>query len=270
MARYVLPQPRQRNPRTSPMQIESIWQYPIKGVGGNSISRTTLTVEKPMLGDRRYAISAGSLKAIQADDGVWLQKAHFLQLMQTESLAALRCWLDDETIAIQSVANDRFAGNLAIPDDRARCQRFIANFLQLPDPAILRIHQIDNGAFTDQAEPLISIGGSASLAAFAAATHTANDARRFRLNIMVATTTAFAENQWVGSKFQIGGAVVEITANVGRCAAINVEPESALRKSDHLATMRRSFGHSYLGVFGRVITSGTVQRGDSFIALSSN
>jgi MOSC domain-containing protein YiiM len=29
-----------------------------------------------------------------------------------------------------------------------------------------------------------------------------------------------------------------------------------------LATMRHAFSHSYLGVFGRVITSGTVQCGD--------
>ena len=244
------------------MQIESLWQYPIKGVGGNVIRRTTLSVGQSLPGDRRYALSAGSLKAAQADDGVWLQKAHFLQLMQTESLAALRCRLDGDMVTIHGADTDGFEGNLAIPDDRARCQHFIANFLRLSDPSMLRIHQIDKGAFTDQPEPLISIGGSASLAAFAAATHTKIDARRFRLNVIVATTAAFAENQWRGAKLQMGAAVIEIIDDVERCAAINVDPASAIRQPDHLATMRQAFGHSYLGVFGPVITPGTVQCGD--------
>ena len=202
-------------------------------------------------------------KVIYSNDAArWLQKAHFLQLMQTESLAALKCQLDGDMVTIHGLGTNEFEGNLAILDDRSRCQKFIANFLQLHDPAGLRIHQIDNGAFTDQQDPLISIGGSASLAAFAAATHTEIDARRFRLNIIVATTSAFAENQWLGAKLQIGEAVIEIVDDVGRCAAINVDPASATRQPDHLTTMRQAFGHSYLGVFGRVTKPGIVQCGD--------
>lgn len=252
------------------MQIESLWQYPIKGVGGNSISRTTLSIDQTLPGDRRYALSAGSLKAAQAGDDVWLQKTHFLQLMQTESLAALRCQLDGDIVTIHCAGANGFEGNLSIPGDRARCQKFIANFLQLPDPAILRIHQINSGAFTDQPEPLISIGGSASLAAFARATNTESDARRFRLNIMVTTTTAFAENQWRGAKLQIGEAVIEIMDDVERCAAVNVDPASATRQPDHLATMRQAFGHSYFGVFGRVITPGAVRCGDRVSIITEN
>ena len=252
------------------MQVESLWRYPIKGVGGDSISHTTLSVHQTLPSDRRYALSAGSLKAAQAGDGVWLQKAHFLQLMQTESLAALRCQLDGDVVTLDGVGTDGFEGNLAIPDDRARCQNFIANFLQLPDTEKLRIHQIENGAFTDQRKPLISIGGSASLAAFATATHTEIDARRFRLNIVVATTTAFAENQWGGAKLQMGEAVVEIMGDVGRCAAINVNPANAIRQPDHLSTMRQAFGHSYLGVFGRVITPGALRCGDTVTVITGN
>ena len=92
------------------MQIESIWEYPIKGLGGNSISRTTLSIDQTLPGDRRYALSAGSLKAAQADDGVWLQKAHFLQLMQTESLAALRCQLDGDIVTIHETDSEPFRG----------------------------------------------------------------------------------------------------------------------------------------------------------------
>ena len=252
------------------MQVESLWQYPIKGVGGNSINHTILSVDQTLPSDRRYALSAGSATAAQAGDGVWLQKAHFLQLIQTESLAALSCQLDGDMATLHGAGTDGFKGNLAIRDDRARCQNFIANFLKLPDAARLRIHQIQIGAFTDQPEPLISVGGSASLAAFAAATNTEIDARRFRLNIMVATTTAFAENQWVGAKIQMGEAIIEIVGDVGRCAAINVDPANAIRQPDHLSTMRQAFGHCHLGVFGRVATSGAVQCGDKVSVITGN
>ena len=154
----------------------------------------------------------------------------------------------------------------AIPDDRARCQKFIANFLHLPDPEMLRIHQIDNGAFTDQPDRM----GAAPAMAFAAATHTETDARRFRLNIMLATATAFVENQWGGAKLKIGETVIEIMDDVERCAAINVDPASAIRQPDHLAIMRQTFGHSYLGVFGRVITPGAVQCGDTVSVITGN
>ena len=252
------------------MQVESLWQYPIKGVGGNSISHTTLSVDQTLPSDRRFALSAGSSKAAQAGDGVWLQKAHFLQLMQTESLASLRCQLFGDIVTLNGAGTGGFEGNLAIADDRARCQNFIANFLHLPALVRLRIHQIENGAFTDQPKPLISIGGSASLAAFAAATHTEIDARRFRLNIMVATTTAFDENKWGGAKLQMGEAVIKIMGDVGRCAAINVDPANAMRQPDHLSTMRQAFGHSYLGVFGRVIKAGAVQCGDTVTVITSS
>ena len=250
------------------MHIKSIWEYPIKGFGGNSICRTVLSIHQTLPGDRRYALSAGNLRAAQADDGVWLQKAHFLQLMQTESLAALMCQLNGDIVTIHETDTNRFVGNLDNSDDRTKCQKFIANFLQMPDPAMLRIHQIKKGAFTDQPEPLVSIGGSASLAAFAAATGTKPDPRRFRLNLIITNDTAFSENQWGGAKLKIGQAVIEIVDDVKRCKAINVDPASAKRQPDHLITMRQTFGHSYLGVFGRVKVPGAIQCGDGVDILS--
>ena len=225
--------------------------------------QTHLAVDQPLAGDRRYALSAGGAKAAHAGDNQWLQKAHFLQLMTTESLAALCCRQDGDTVIIEQAGRPVFDGNLTEPDTRARCQSTIAGLLQLPDPSALRIHVIDNGAYTDQSAPLISIGGSASLAAFAAATNTTPDARRFRLNIMLATDTAFIENQWCGAKLHIGDAVIEIIDHVGRCAAINVDPATATRETDYLAIMRDNFGHSHLGVFGRVIKKGDICTGDS-------
>jgi uncharacterized protein YcbX len=245
------------------MHINALWQFPIKGVGGSTIDHLHLAVDQPFFGDRRYALSAGSAKAAHAGDNQWLQKAHFLQLMTTESLAALSCRQVDNTVIIEQAGRAVFDGNLTEPDARTRCQSVLAGLLHLADASALRIHMIDNGAYTDQSAPLISIGGSASLAAFAAATNTSKDARRFRLNVVLATDTAFIENQWCGARLHIGDAVIEIVGHVGRCAAINVDPATATRETDYLAIMRHNFGHSHLGVFGRVIKKGDICTGDS-------
>ena len=245
------------------MHVLALWQFPMKGVGGSTLDHLHLAVDQPFAGDRRYALSTGSTKAAHAGDNQWLQKAHFLQLMTTESLAALSCHEDGDKLIIEQAGRPVFDGNLKEPDMRARCQSIIADLLQLPDASALRIHVIDNGAYTDQSAPLISIGGSASLAAFAAATNTTLDARRFRLNIMLATDTAFIENQWCGARLHIGDAVIEIVDHVERCAAINVDPATATRETDYLAIMRYNFGHSHLGVFGRVIKKGDICTGDS-------
>ena len=77
------------------------------------------------------------------------------------------------------------------------------------------------------------------------------------------TNTAFVENQWSGRRLQIGTAVIKIVDDVGRCAAINVDPETAKRQANHLTTMRQNFGHCHLGVFGQVIKAGMVQSGIS-------
>ena len=245
------------------MNIHSIWHFPIKGVGGCQINHVPLSVGQVLPGDRRYALSAGSTKAGLTNDNKWLQKAHFLQLMRTEALAALRCRLDDDRVIIeQSLGKPGFCGQLTHPDDRARCQSYISNFLRLADPSKIRVHQINNGAYTDQSAPLISIGGTESLAAFAGATGTTTDPRRFRLNIILHTDTPFVENQWLGSFMQIGDAVIKIVDHVGRCAAINVNPATAKREPDHLNTMRNVFGHSNLGIFGLVVKPGKLSLGN--------
>lgn len=244
------------------MHIHALWQFPMKGVGGSTIDNLHLSVDQSFGDDRRYALSAGSAKAAHAGDNQWLQKAHFLQLMTTESLAALSCRQDGDTVIIEQAGRAVFDGNLNEPGARGRCQSVLAGLLQVPNASALRIHVIEKGAYTDQSAPLISIGSSASLAAFAAATNTSTDARRFRLNMILTTDTAFIENQWCGARLHIGDAVIEIVDHVWRCAAINVDPATATREIDYLAIMRHNFGHSHLGVFGRVIKKGYICTGD--------
>ena len=86
--------------------------------------------------------------------------------------------------------------------------------------------------------------------------------RRFRLNIMLQTDTPFEEASLIGKRVKLGAAVVKVVDQVGRCAAIDVDPETALRGPHYLPMMEKAFGHTDLGIFAEVVESGPVSIGD--------
>ena len=54
---------------------------------------------------------------------------------------------------------------------------------------------------------------------------------------------------------------------VGRCAAIDVDPETAERGPHYLPIMEKAFGHTDLGIFARVTQGGTISLGDELSIL---
>ena len=131
-----------------------------------------------------------------------------------------------------------------------------------------RLARAEDGAFTDTRAPWISLGGTASVARFGEATGTPPDARRFRLNIMLETDTPFEEAALIGSHVRLGEAELKVVAPVGRCAAIDVDPATAIRGPHYLPLMKREFGHTDLGIFAEVTKSGLVRTGDRLTKLS--
>ena len=123
------------------------------------------------------------------------------------------------------------------------------------------------GSYSDQETALISLVSTASLEAFAKASGTQPDNRRFRINIVISGVAAFQESELIGQDIQCGEAILAIKKPVGRCAAINVEPDTALRGPDHLAMMRTHFGHSDLGIFAEIKHSGQIKTGSHITLL---
>ena len=72
----------------------------------------------------------------------------------------------------------------------------------------------------------------------------------------------------IGKTFQCGKAQIEVQKAVGRCAAINVDPKTALRSDrDFVQLMKWKFGHSNLGVFAKVIKGGEIKVGDALLPI---
>ena len=249
------------------MQILELWRFPVKGFGGSQVESAMLTTDGYFPYDRFFAISTGGEKIAGARTGAWFPKAHFLQLMSHNALAEYKCrYLNDGTAPmLELFHHDRRCISIN-PDsygDRRRFEDFISsNFGNLlrGRPRLMRMK---DQAYSDQSTAFISIACNTSLDTFADATSTAPSNRRFRINIITDAEHAFAETDLIGQTFHCGKALMVAQKPVGRCAAINVDPKTALRSDkDYVKLMREKFGHSNLGVFAKVIKGGEVKVGD--------
>ena len=250
-------------------RISQLWRYPVKGLPGQRLAIAHLSASAHFPGDRKYAIGGGSKKV---GDGIWLKKAHFLQLMSHEALANIDCDFEmgqnREEIILSRNGELLLTANIQSDAGRRAVSALFDELLkgQLRGPA--KMVRLNDGAFTDTKAPLISLGGSASLIRFAKLTGTKPDSRRFRLNIIFNTTTPFEELALVGKTLAVGNVQLDVIDTVGRCAAIDVDPETAERGHHCLPIMENSLGHSNLGIFARVTQGGTISLGDNFSVLS--
>jgi uncharacterized protein YcbX len=250
------------------MQIHQLWQYPVKGFGGNQMPLAKLQQGGYFPNDRQFAISIGDEKTATASDGTWFRKAHFLQLMSHESLAEYSCHYND---AVNPRLELLHHGTLCLsidPAEPADCQRFGNFFFTLLGSKLRgkpRLMTMKHQAYSDQSTALISIASNASLDAFAEATNTKPDSRRFRINIIIDGGAPFAEEGLIGKTLRCGDALLLVKEPVGRCAAINVDPATAKRNpDDYVRFMKAHFGHSNLGIFAEVINGGIIRLGDRF------
>ena len=101
------------------------------------------------------------------------------------------------------------------------------------------------------------------------------DGRRFRMTIGIDTEEPHVEDTWIGSKVRVGGAVVLVRDNVGRCAVTTRDPETGVRDLDTLdaiADYRAGVPTGEplpFGVWGEVVDPGRVALGDRVEALPS-
>lgn len=250
------------------MIISELWHYPVKGLAGTTLDSAQLEAGQHFPGDRRYAITTGHPRQDEALAGRWMKKAFFLQMMKFEELAAFDCRFDGSRLTLIRDEVQLFDADLNDDDGIAAVNSWFSRQFdgRLGDSP--RLARVEDGAFTDTKAPWISLGGTASVARFGEATGTRPDARRFRLNIMLETSAPFEEAALVGSRIQIGEAEMTVVAPVGRCAAIDVDPATAIRGPHYLPLMEREFGHTDLGIFAEVTRGGLVRPGDRLIQLN--
>jgi uncharacterized protein YcbX len=245
-------------------EIASIHRYPVKGLSPEPLAQVALRAGQTLPADRRYAIENGR-SGFDPADPHYFPKIKFLMLMRNERLAALQTRYDDRSHVLTVRANDFEAvrGNLETAEGRATIERYFAEHFAKELTGPPKILSADGHSFSDVAKKVVSIINLASVAALEGVIGQTVHPLRFRGNLTVRGWPAWHEFSLLDQTLAIGAARLKVVKRIVRCAATNVDPETAARDLNIPHTLMRSYGHADCGVYAEVVTDGSIAVGDA-------
>ena len=247
----------------SSAKIESIYRYPVKGLTPEQLVRTALLPGQTLLADRRYAIENGP-SGFDPAAPQWMPKPHFLMLMRDEWLAGLRTHFDDASHVLTIRRNGEIAiqGNLESAEGRATIENFFARAFANEIKGPPKVLSSEGHSFSDVAKKVVSIINLASLRAIENMVDYPVHPLRFRANLYVEGWPAWHEFDLVDKTLAIGEVRLKVVKRITRCAAVNVDPDTAARDLAIPQALARRLGHSECGIYAEVVAGGTIAVGD--------
>jgi uncharacterized protein YcbX len=248
---------------TPPAEITGLYRYPVKGLTPEALQRVALRVGATLPNDRRYAIENGPSGFDPAAPS-WMPKTVFLMLMRNERLAALRSHYEDEThvLTIHRDGEVVARGDLETVEGRGRIEKFfVENFVpELKGPP--KVLSCEGHSFSDVAKKVVSIINLGSVAAIEDMVGAPVHPLRFRGNVHVRGWPAWHEASLLGETLTIAGVRLKVVKRITRCAAVNVDPELAVRDMEIPNTLMRRFGNNECGIYAEVLEGGSIAVGD--------
>jgi len=238
--------------------IASLYRYPVKGFSAEALDQAELRPRHRFDHDRVYAIENGP-SGFDPAAPAYKPKAKFLCLMKNARLAELETRFDPAT-QVWSIEGHGapFAADLSDPAGRAATEAFLTEFMGEERRGPLKVLSAPGHAFTDVGKPYISFINLASVAAVAELVGAPVDPLRFRANINLDGLDPWQELELVGREATIGSARVRFAKRTQRCAATNVNPDTAARDLEIPATLLRSLDHMDCGIYADVIEGGEI------------
>lgn len=280
-------------------QVTEIWRYPVKSMLGERLDRAPL-VTSGLLGDRGWALRdevRGGMRGAKKLPGLMRFGARYLaEPTEERPSPPVEIVLPDGTTtgSADTEVNDRVTAALdhevtlwplrpptdlehyrrGAPDHDDFMEELRAIFGRLPDeplpdlgvfPVELIEYESPPGSYVDAFPLLIMTTGSMrTLQSIAGSSEI--DVRRFRPNIVIDTgdEDGWPELEWVGRRFRLGTAVLEVYVACPRCVMVTHEVADLPADRDVLRTIVRDADQN-LGVYATVIEAGTVAEGDQLV-----
>lgn len=237
-------------------QVQQIYRFPVKGLSPEPLNSAALTPGAGLPEDRRFTLAYGLTTGA---------KRGFFQLTSEEKLAQLSLTYDDAEprLTIQRQGRQVVSADPSDQTGRILLNQFFAGFLA-GSPRGTPSFQESTAEDRSEALPeSISIINLASVRDFERVARASVDPIRFRGNILIDGLRPWEEFSWLGKELALGAARLKITERTARCAATNVNPDTAQRDMNIPLTLRKGFGHMDMGVYAEVAVAGTVKVGDS-------
>ncbi len=246
------------------MRVTALYRYPVKGLSPEPVERAELETSGHFPGDRLYAIENGP-SGFSPVAPRHQPKTKYLMLMRDEALARLRTRYDDATATL-TIEHDGETVTASLDTEEGRqavedlLRRFVPDSLK-GEPKVLAAPP--QYRFTDSPIGYVSLINRASVQMLEDDLGVPVSPLRFRGNLLVEGLAPFAELEMVGRVIEApSGLRFKITKRTVRCAATNVDPETAQRDLDIPWTIDKRLGHRDLGVYMEVIAGGGLAVGD--------
>jgi uncharacterized protein YcbX len=248
-------------------QIASIYRYPVKGLSPEPLPRVALEPGRTLPADRRYAIENGP-SGFDPTEPKWMAKIYFLMLQRDEWLAALHARFDDASNVLTIRQNGATAvqGNLETAEGRAAIERFFAESYTSAIKGPPKVLSSQGHSFSDVARKVVSIINLGSLRAIENMVGQPVHPLRFRANLYVEGWPAWHEFDLLDRTIAIGETRLKVVKRITRCAAVNVDPDTAARDLAIPQELMRRLGHNECGIYAEVIAGGEIGVGDTIAA----
>ncbi len=246
------------------LAITHLYRHPVKGLTPEPLTRVALTPGEGLPYDRRFAIAHGATRFDPAAPE-WMPKTNFLMLMKDERLAKLRTRYDDATgiLTIERDGKTVAHGSLEDATGRTVLEQFFGAYLANEARGAPKIVSAPGHMFSDVAAKVVSIIGLASIRDLERVVRAPVDPRRFRANVYFEGGRPWEEMQWTGRQIAIGPVRLEVVKAITRCAATNVNPDTAERDLNLPLALQKGFGHPTMGIYARVLNAGQIALGDA-------
>jgi uncharacterized protein YcbX len=247
-----------------PLRLDSIWRHPVKSVGAERLDRAALEAGRALANDRLWAIAHGASEWSAEAPG-WVPCGNFLRVTHAPALAAISASFDGETgtLSLEHPLREPIALRPADPADEPRLTDWLSPLTAGARPGPYRIAAAPGAAMTDVPDPFLSVLSMASLRALGQRAGVAPDPRRFRGNLWIEGAAPWEEEEWVGRTLTIGPARLRIVEPIGRCRAIDADPETGTRPVGVLDALRTARGHTEFGLYAEVIEGARIAEGDA-------
>jgi len=238
--------------------VRQLFRYPVKGLSPEALEKSKVRPGEGFPGDRRFALALAHAPFDPADPQ-HLPKTNFLMLQRDDSLARLRTRFDDgaSRLTIEHEGGVLEA-DLATETGRTEVEDFFAAYMGFATDQRPRLSETAGHMFSDLPDKVVSLVNLASVAKFSSELGVQIDPQRFRANIYFDGVQAWEELDWVGRQLNIGGAALEVVKRTQRCAATNVNLETAKRDLNIPKDLMDRYGHMDMGVYARVLNAGSV------------
>ena len=192
---------------------------------------------------------------------------NFTRGAKAPALMAVTASLDEATRRV-TLAHP-VAGEITVaPDEPDEQTRLLTWADPLIPPERARPAAVVRGgvAMTDSDFPSVSVLSLASLAALSKQMGTDLSIHRWRANLWLEGASPWAEWDWIGQRFRLGDAVLEVVERITRCTATTVDPETGMVQGNTLAALETGYGHQDFGIYARVIEGGEIALGQDWRA----